>query len=445
MGVGTANYLKNVSLKLSSGIVSFVMNYAVGIITARALGAEGYGMVTVLVLIPTMIAMFGNLGVDKANGYLAGAHKHTVQTLLNNSALLTITISLLVGIAYWAFMPLTIKLVSTGSASKPLLGLVFVAVPFGLLEMYLQGILWGQERIAQLSLVSIVRFFSLLVLNVMLVLVFGLGVLGAVLAAIATPGICAALYLILLRKDVRVEFGWGRNALKDALVFGIQAHLGNVLSFLGSRLDVFIINLFVGVTEVGYYAVAVSLAEMLLHVPMAFAFVLFPKTAASDPETAKRFTPKVARLTGFATLAIAVGLFLASKFLITVLYGEEFAPALYPLWILLPGMVCVGYSQVIFSDLGGRGKPYYGTLAASFALLVTIGIDLLLIPRWGILGAAIASSLSSLTNATVAIIVYMRLTENKLIDVLLIQRRDITTSLQTGREMVLAISQSLRG
>ena len=217
-----------------------------------------------------------------------------------------------------------------------------------------------------------------------------------------------------------------------------------MLSFLGSRLDVFIINLFVGATEVGYYAVAVSLAEMLLRVPMAFAFVLFPKTAGSDPETAKQFTSKVARLTGFITVVIAVGLFFASRFLITMLYGKEFLPALYPLWILLPGMVGVSYSQVIFSDLGGRGKPYYGTIAASFALLVTIGIDLLLIPRWGILGAAIASSLSSLTNATVAIIAYLRLTGIRLPDVLLVQRKDITASLKTGRDMVLAISQSFR-
>jgi O-antigen/teichoic acid export membrane protein len=200
----------------------------------------------------------------------------------------------------------------------------------------------------------------------------------------------------------------------------------------------------VGVTSVGYYVVAASVAELIWYLPNAFGFVLFPKTASSDPEEARRFTPKVARLSVFITAVAAFGLFLVSRVLITVLYTEEYLPSLYPLWILLPGAVVLSYSKVLFADLGGRGKPYYGTFASLISLGVTLGLDLLLIPRWGIVGAALASSLAYATNATAALVFYTRLTSNKLSDVLLIQKSDIDSSISAGREMVLTISHALR-
>jgi len=440
----TALYLRDVSLKLGSGVVAFVMNFASGVIIARTLGAEGNGLAALLILIPTMVASFASLGIDKANGYLAGTKKWSVQVLLGNSLSLAATVSLFTGVAYWIAMPLTVNFLSVKGISQLMLKLAFAIAPLALIEMYLQGILWGLNRIPQLSLVSIARFSSQLALSVILVVILKLGVKGAVTAAMVTPGLCIVLYLVFLRNEASVRFGYQMNALKDSLAFGIQVHLGSVLQFLNYRLDVFIVNYFLGVTSVGFYVVAASLAELVWYLPDAFGFVLFPKTASSDPETARRFTPRVARLSAFITTVAAVSLSLVSKVVITVLYTEEFLPSLYPLWILLPGVAALSYSKVIFSDLGGRGKPYYGTCASLISLVVTLGLDLLLIPHWGIVGAAMASSAAYMTNAVAAIVFYLRLTGNKLTDVLLIQKSDIEASFSAGREMALAISQALR-
>jgi Na+-driven multidrug efflux pump len=75
---------------------------------------------------------------------------------------------------------------------------------------------------------------------------------------------------------------------------------------------------------------------------------------------------------------------------------------------------------------------------------VTLGLDFLLIPRWGIIGAATASSLAYTTNAVVALTVYLRLTDHRLRDVLLVQRSDIEATFKAGREVVLKLSQALR-
>jgi len=441
-GNETALYLRDVSLKLGSGVVAFVMNFASGFIVARTLGAEGNGAAALLILIPTMIAMFGSLGIDKANGYLVGAKKWGVQVLLGNSLFLAATISLLAGLAYWAAMPLTLNFLSAKGINQPMLKLAFAIAPLALLEMYLYGILWGLSRIPQLSLVSLVRFSSHLALSVVLVVILKRGVEGAVIAAVVTPGICVALYLIFLRSDARLLLSCSKNALKDALTFGIQVHLANLLQFLNYRLDVFIVNYFIGVTDVGFYVVAVSLVELVWYLPDACGFVLFPKTASSDSDVATQFTLKVARLSIFLTAIAALGLLLVSRWLIVTFYTTEFLPALYPLWALLPGAVCLSLSKIIFSDLGGRGKPYYGAFASLVSLFVTLGLDLLLIPRWGIMGAAVASSASYLTNASVALIAYLRLTGNTLTKVLVIQRSDLDAGLRAGRDVILRMHKS---
>jgi len=427
-----------------SGAIGFVLSIASGMIVARVLGAEGNGTAVLLLLIPNTIAWFINLGVGWANGYLVGSKKHTPQTLVGNSLSLVVIVSLLTGTVGWIAMPFFQPFLSGSNIDRSMLTLAFLIVPLALLEICLEGLLLGLERIAQLSLVTISRFSSLLALNVVLVLVLRLGVRGVLLSAIAAPGICVVVYAYFLRHDVRIRPGFNLKALKAALAFGIQGHVGNVLHFLNLRLDVFIVSFLAGIRSVGLYAVATALAELLTYFSTAFSFVLFTRTASSDAETASRFTPGVARLSAFITIMAAVGLFLVSRPLITLFYSEEFSPSLHPLWILLPGMVSLGYAGVIYSDLGGRGKPYYSTYGALVSLFVTVGLDCLLIPRWDIVGAALASSVAYTTNAAMAVYFYHRVTGTGPADLLLVRKGDIKAGFDAGHEMALSLNQAFR-
>jgi stage V sporulation protein B len=437
-------YLKNVSLKFVSGGIGFLLSTASGMIVACALGAEGNGTAALLLLIPNMIAWVTNLGVGRANSYLVGGRKHPLQTLVGNSLSLVLIISLLVGPAYWMAMPISLRFLSDSSISRPMLALAFLGVPLALIETYLEGLLLGLERIAQLSLVTIIRFSSLLALNTVLVLVFRLDVWGVLLSAIATFGICSTIYAFFLKGEARMQLSLSLKALKAALVFGLQGHVGNVLHFLNLRLDVFIVSFLAGARSVGIYVVAIALAELLTYFPASFSFVLFSWTASSDHETASRFTPRVVRLSTLITIVAAVGMFLVSRPLITLFYAEEYLPALYPLWILLPGVVSLGYAGVIYSDLGGRGRPDYSTYGALVSLLVTVGLDLWLIPRWNIIGAALASSAAYTANAAMAACFYLRLTGIEPANLLLIRKGDIKAGFDAGHEMALSLSEAFR-
>ena len=74
--------------------------------------------------------------------------------------------------------------------------------------------------------------------------------------------------------------------------------MGNVLQFFNYRLDLFLVNYFLGPSGVGIYTVAVSMGEMLWYLPNAVSFVIFPKAANTSKEAMNRFTPRVSRHTG---------------------------------------------------------------------------------------------------------------------------------------------------
>jgi Na+-driven multidrug efflux pump len=89
--------------------------------------------------------------------------------------------------------------------------------------------------------------------------------------------------------------------------------------------------------------------------------------------------------------------------------------------------------KVLGSALAGRGMPEVGLYSGAVSLPVTIALDILLIPSMGIEGAALASIGAYAVNASVVLVLFLRVTGQSLGDILLINRTDIAASWQTAR------------
>jgi len=135
------------------------------------------------------------------------------------------------------------------------------------------------------------------------------------------------------------------------------------------------------------------------------------------------------------TLFLAVLLGLFSYPLIIILFGSSYEGSVPALRLLLPGVVLLAVCKVLASDLGGRGLLVYNSLASLAGLLATILLDLVLIPRWGIYGAAVASSISYTLSTAVTLIVYTRVSRHSTRDVLVPRREDWARFVTYGRRV----------
>ena len=400
-------FARNVGSTFLVQILTLVIALANAAIIARWLGPEGKGVLSLALLVPGVLALFFGLGIGAANVYFAGSRRLDIEQLTAHSMAFA-----LMGTAAGAVV--AGLLAATGWLERLvpgvplwLLVLAIAGLPMSLLNGFLTAILQGMQRIITINAVSLGQSLIALALTALFVVGLHLSVGGAVLAALgATLGALGILIVLVRGQGGRFWPRWHRQTARVMLAFGLRGYVGNVLQFFNYRLDTFIVNAFLGSAQVGIYGSAVALAELLWYLPNAVGFVIFPKSAATTAAEMNRFTPRVFRLTLALTAAGAVVLALLGGLLIRLIYGPAFAAAYLPLLALLPGVVLLGGGKVLTNEIAGRGYVHYNSINAGLALVLTVIFDLLLIPRIGVTGAALASTIAYTATFFTALIFY---------------------------------------
>lgn len=388
-------FYQRVGTTFAAQIISAFFAIINAALVARSLGVEGKGVLSLLLLVPNMFGLFLGCGIGVANTYYIGSKRWDVPTLVQNSVGMTVLMSGvgiigIIGAMISGLLPIVLP-------NVPLL-LVFVALigfPLNLLNGYLATILQGLQRIFTLNILTIIQSVITLVLNLVLVVGFKLGIVGALSATLLAMVVNLGIIVFLLRQaGARFRPAWDRVVMRSTLSYGLRGYIGNVLQFFNYRLDLFIVNYFLGTAGTGIYSVSVALAELLWYLPNAVGFVIFPKAAASKVEMMNRFTPRVFGITLALTVVSGIGLVVIGHPFIRLVYSADFLPAYGPLLALLPGVILLGSAKVLTNEIAGRGYPHYNSINSGLALIVTIGLDMLLIPRYGVLGASMASSIA---------------------------------------------------
>ncbi len=273
--------------------------------------------------------------------------------------------------------------------------LALTMVPPAILSTCLSGILLGLRRIVTINVIEVGRAASVLGGTILFAAWLRLGLTGALSAYVgSTIAATLAMAVLVQRAGGVLRPRVDREAIGKLVPFGLRAYVGNLLSFFNYRLDVFIVNYFLGPAGVGVYSVSVALAETLWYLPNSVGFVIFPKAASTSVQRMNAITPRVFWATLLLTLLGAVVLALTGETVIRWVYSQAFAAAYLPLLLLLPGVVLLGSGKVLTNEIAGRGFPHYNSINAGLSLLVTIAMDVLLIPRYGVAGAALAASIA---------------------------------------------------
>jgi O-antigen/teichoic acid export membrane protein len=198
-----------------------------------------------------------------------------------------------------------------------------------------------------------------------------------------------------------------------------------VATLLNYRLDSLLISALAGVRSLGYYSVAVSIGEIVWYLANSVSSVLFPHVASLTLAEAARVTAIVCRNTLLISLAGCLALLVGGRYVILVLFGPQLLPALPALWLLLPGILALSAGKVMSSYLSGIGKPIYASIVAPGNLVLTIILDLLLIPRFSYFGAAVASSIVYIAGTAASLYIFKLESGQSLLRTVLPQFEDV--------------------
>jgi lipopolysaccharide/colanic/teichoic acid biosynthesis glycosyltransferase len=243
----------------------------------------------------------------------------------------------------------------------------------------------------------------------------------AVMQVVGLGGDAAVIGALLLADTATATLSWQRllrrgfmrqptapslELARRMYVFGLRGQVGSLMQLLNLRFNFIFLGALAGPAALGLYAVAAKYAEFLRLVPIAANWVLYPRFAKSDPATATATSKRMILRAGAVTALGALPLALGAIVVIPLLFGGVFEPAVLPAQILLVGLAAEGVGGVVTAFLFGRGRPGLNSLGAGAGVTVTVLLDLVLIPRYGTVGAAIASSIAYLTTTLCLVLWY---------------------------------------
>lgn len=441
-GLGLKQLAGNAAVTLGRQLTAGLLQLATVVIIARVLGPAGNGQYAVALLLPTMLATFLNLGIAPANVYFLGAGKVdtvTVFRAINRLTLFIVTAGLGGGV---------LCILMFGESWFPNVPQVFLWValsifPFALFQSFLSSIFQGLQKFKVFNVILLTQPTVTLFLVLMLIL-FDSTHLEYVLVA-HLIGFVVMVWVGLLK--IRTEIALGESSavkqqgyVKQAVTYGYKAHLSNILAFVNYKADIFLVNLLISPAAAGIYVVGVQVVERLWLLSQSVSTVILPRLSelSDNEEKRKQVTPIICRTVIAVTLLSAALLACLAYPLITLFFGAEYLKAVVVLIFLLPGIVAGAGTRILANDIAARGRPELNMYFAIIVVTVNIAGNILLIPIYGLQGAAIATSFAYLLNLFLRLIVYKRISGNGLIASLMITTDDIArivNVLKTRRSM----------
>ena len=390
--------LHNLSAQSGTYVLSMALGVTTTAVLSRRLGPEGFGGFKFLFAFIYFFQTINDLGINTILiRDLARTPERTrelVHNILGFKILLAIA-STLVAWAVAAWWPALTPSVRWAVAIFALiLPIQAMTLPIVTLRA---NVLIGRASMIEVvnrvtgfvfMMIAILRGHGLIAVTAALVL----GELAGLSAVVATT-----------HRFVAPIPAFDRRVWKEVLRSSLPLGVAGLLVSLVNRFDFIMLQLLDrtnGLTAVGYYAAAYQVTGLLERLPLFVMATLYPlmsRLAAEDPAALVAVYRRSLRDFALLTVPMVAGVTFLAPFGIRLLNGANFLPAVLPLRILVWSTACLYPAMTAGNLLIALGKPNKNLLTWAIAAPVNLGLNLLLIPKYGVPGAALSTAVSFFT------------------------------------------------
>lgn len=377
------------------------------LLVARIGGPTVLGYYALMRVLPWLFGVILSCGLPTAAAYfMAGEHGQDRRS--RPTICLLAVIGSGVGALAWLACAIPFQHVFFRQMSLMLIVAMTISVVTSLWNVTAKACCQGSGDIAGANLLIVAEEFWFLPTYVTVRLVTGEGGSSLMVASLIVSG---GLYTgtALVRLTSRGFFRGGARPssrlARQIVAFGARGQLGNMLWLMNLRFDFVLLGALAGPAVLGVYAVASKFAELMRLVPTAVNYVLYPRFArvgkAKASAEARRLLPRSTALT------VAMTPFLAAATLIAlpIIYGRAYRGAITPAEIIIIGLSIEGAAAVASAYLVGIGRPGLNSVGMGVGTIITVALDVILIPRFGAVGGATTSAATYLTTTTLLVVI----------------------------------------
>jgi O-antigen/teichoic acid export membrane protein len=403
------------------------------IILARTLGPDGKGAFALVLALSSLGSAILALGLEKSLGVFAARSLDIARRAFANAALWTVLVGILGALAILLlYGPPTDGGGATGPLAPimpPLTAAQLLLVAFALpLELgYIIGLvgLLGRQRVVAFNVVRFMRRGLLTVFLIAVVLASRLDLTSLLMLNLAAMVATVGTIVWAMGRAGMLGLRISPPLLVKQLSFGVRTFVGTIAERLHFRIDAFLLTAFVSVGATGVYSVAQGLAETMWYLPSAVGLVLFSRAVQPGSDSAAIASAMTRSMLALIVVA-AVPLWLVAPMLVTFVYGTPFREAGVAFQVILPGVVTYSIVAVLSQFLIAWGAPGRVTAVLILGLAVNVAANMVMIPAFGMVGAAASASASYSTTAVAMLLLYHRVSGRGLRETLLVRRSDVS-------------------
>jgi len=380
---------RNVLETYGTRVLVVAVTFATAVVIARVLGPSGRGFYAVAATVGALGVQFGNLGLHASNTYYVAKDRALLPALIGNTlavVFMACVVAVLSGIALSIWPQLS-------PIHGTLLALALASIPVGLAYLLTQGLLLGVNQVRAYNNLECGGKLLALVLVCILAVAHSGSVelfFGVTLLSVMATFLWALLRLRRASTDPPAP---SLAVFRESIGIGTRAYIIAFFGFLLLRIDLLMVKYLLGPTEAGYYSVSEVLAENVMMFPVVVGLLLFPKLSAiKEREEKLQLVTKAVFVTAALMLPVVVIATLVAAPIISIAFGRSFHPAVSPFVWLMPGTYFLGIETVMVQLLNSEGYPPIIVLAWIADTIINIAVNFWAIPRYGIAGASVASS-----------------------------------------------------
>jgi O-antigen/teichoic acid export membrane protein len=396
---------RKILFTFSTRFLSSLLSFLIVVITARAIGAEGRGEITLVMLGCSINLMINSIVGGNAIVLLAP----TIATW-----------KLLVPSWIWVLLSnslVTVILHVFGLIPEHLsIHVLLISILQSFASVHLM-IFLGKQRIILFNMIGLLQ--TLILTGGVLIMIYGThnpSVEGYVFCLYISFMVQLLVSCFFLRSVTTITSLDNMKAtLREIFRHGLIIQVSNVAQLLNYRLSYFFLEFFIGLAALGVFSTASVVAESVWLISRSISLVQYTGIVNSTDEGYnRRMTIRMAKLALAGSMAAILPLVLLPASFYAYVFGEEFSGIGFQILLLSPGILALAFATVLAHYFAGLGQNKLNLYSSLTGLIATVPAALILIPLWGVNGAAAGVSLSYLVTSLHLYILFKKRTGMKL-------------------------------
>lgn len=382
--------LKNISLISLGTLASKIIVYLMIPLYTSILTTEEYGVTDLIFTTVSLLMPLISMEISNALMRFLLDKDYDNNTIFSCCSLI-LFVSILIFI-------ICIPILYCVSVFKNYILLVGIYYFTNLINGYVQCMARGIDLVKEYSIAGIIQTLFTVLFNILFLIVIPLDITGY-LMAYSFGAAVSAIYLIIIikiRKNIKFDFKLvNKTVLYELLAYSIPLIPNSLLWWISNSSDKYILTLFKGVSEVGIYSVAYKIPTILTVLSSIF-ITAWQISSVDDfgSESNRMFFRDIFKKYLFLTVTMTMAINLFLKIICGFMFSKNFYSAWEIVPILLIGFVYYNMSVFYGTIYTAAKKTKMVMISTLIGSLLNIILNFILIPKWGMYGASIATTIS---------------------------------------------------